>query len=78
MKSGSCEYCSRPGRKISNETDTEDVFVCNSCMKLLKSPETALPLIRGHLSILGRDKGKDYKKQLEKFMSMISEWHKRN
>lgn len=80
-KQAPCEYCSRPAPAIAEKGEPGvdiDVHVCEACMRLLKSPETALPLIRGHLSIEGRDAGPGFKEQLEKYMSMISTWHRRN
>lgn len=75
---GPCEYCSRDGNLISDKHQQIDVYVCHSCMNLLKNPRTALPLIRGHLSIEGRSHGPEHKKQLEKFMEMISKWGSKN
>lgn len=76
-KLGPCEYCSRSASIIDGANGVS-VYVCEGCLKLLKRPETALPLIRGHLSIEGRDKGPGYKKELNEFMEMISNWYKNN
>ena len=78
-KKGPCEYCSREGDKLEDEkgVSTEPVYVCKKCMVLLSKPETALPLIRGHLSFEVRE-GKISKKELDKFMEMIAGWGKLN
>lgn len=77
---GPCEFCSRPGDVISSADENdlkENVYTCKSCLKLLKNPATALPLIRGHLSINNRNYGPTFKNDIEKFMGMLSSW-KRN
>lgn len=75
---GPCEYCGRDSKAIYDESQNMSVHVCNACLNLLKNPETALPLIRGHLSIEGRSAGPGFKRQLDKFMEMIAEWHSKN
>lgn len=53
MTEGSCHFCTRPGPRRGGTEDglDGDLFVCGSCWKLLKRPETALPLLRGDASI---------------------------
>lgn len=76
---GPCEYCTRPGKQVAfQEPDGADIFLCAICQKLLKSPATALPLIRGHISILGRELGPNFQSQINKFMGKISDWGNRN
>ncbi len=79
-----CLYCSRTGvfRASKNESPdlTEDIYVCSACWSLLQNPATALPLIRGHLSItIGRRMPeKAFKKTLEQFMGTISKFKPSN
>lgn len=80
MSSDKCEYCERPAPVISRAEENEigeDVRVCGVCMNLLKDPATALPLIRGHLSIEGRHQGPHFRNRLEDFMGVISKWKTR-
>jgi hypothetical protein len=74
-----CIFCHKDG-KPRVEEGGEDVAVCDFCWKLLKDPKTALPLIRGHLSLTQR--GKSPAAQLEvrinQFMGKISNWKPRN
>lgn len=56
----------------------EDVFICPSCKKLLKKPETALPLIRGRITLEHRDEGTHMKRRINRFMEGISTWKPRN
>ena len=71
----SCTYCSRPSRK----QDGIDVEVCPECWKLLQNPITALPLIRGHLTMTLRGKMPDseLKMRIDEFMKFISIWQKK-
>ncbi len=50
---GPCEYCDLRGPRRSGVEDglKEDLHVCEYCWKLLQSPSTALPLLRGHLAL---------------------------
>jgi len=50
---GPCEYCKREGPRRAGPEDglKEDLHVCTYCWKLLQSPSTALPLLRGHLAL---------------------------
>ena len=67
-----CQYCSRPA-DIQVEKNT---FVCSVCWKLLQNPATALPLIRGHLTMTLRGKMPDaeLKRKIDMFMAMIGNW----
>ena len=67
-----CQYCSKP---TDIQVDT-NVFVCPICWKLLQDPITALPLIRGHLTLILRGKIPDneLKKKINTFMQMIGSW----
>jgi len=69
-----CLYCSRPAKQKGT-----DVAVCQACMVLLKNPATALPLIRGHLTMTLRGKlpEADLKIKIDSFMEMISSWNMR-
>lgn len=68
-----CMYCQKPGRVISEEND---VVVCDKCNELLKDPKTALPLIRGCLSLnlRGVMNEKAAQQAINKFMAEISTW----
>lgn len=67
-----CEYCSRPAQPRP-ELETG---VCNSCWQLLQNPATALPLIRGHLTVTLKGTVPDdvLKKRIDAFMQMIAGW----
>lgn len=67
---GSCEFCGRPGAKLAGVEDglESDFFACTGCRKLLSKPVTALPLIRGHLTLELR--GKMSKKRLDNMMQV--------
>lgn len=79
-----CMYCTRPAPKrvgaSENEQLNEDLHICDSCWELLKKPETALPFLRGHLSqsLRGQVPTSELKNQLNEFMGVISEFHKKN
>lgn len=50
MNSIICEYCQMPtGRQIG--TKEIQVFLCEKCELLLKDPDCAMRLLRGHLSM---------------------------
>lgn len=51
---GPCYFCSRSGKlriRADENPYSKDVHVCDQCWKLLQNPATALPLIRGDLSV---------------------------
>lgn len=73
-----CEYCLSSGDSIRLE-DGQEAFVCKRCWKLLQNPVTALPLIRGNItmSLRGKVPEKDLEKTVNSFMAKISTWKKR-
>jgi len=80
-KIGPCWFCSRRGDLIARKGEDkiqEDVFICLSCKKLLKKPETALPLIRGRITLEHRDGGASMKRKIDRFMEIISTWKPMN
>lgn len=80
MTKGSCHYCSKEGLRRAGEEDglSEDMFVCPGCWKLLSSPVTALPLIRGDLTLRSRSGSPAVGTGIEPFMEMIAGWKPRN
>ena len=84
MTTGPCNFCNRAGPiRVSvdeEESINEDIYVCNQCWKLLQNPATALPLIRGDLSISLRGKmPKAYlQKSIDAFIEKISEMKPKN
>lgn len=68
-----CDFCDSPGQDRG-----DDVCVCPSCWKLLQDPVTALPLIRGTVTMKLR--GTMPKDQLDRvvnrFMGEISRWRR--
>ncbi len=81
MTEGKCEYCSRPGPRRAGPEDgaPEDLFVCAPCWKLLQSPATAVPLLRGHVSLEMRGVVRPgaAEKLVSSFLSAISPWRPR-
>lgn len=78
---GPCWFCSRRGDLVARKGEDrirEDVFVCPACKKLLQRPETALPLIRGRITLEHRDEGARMKRRINRFMESISTWKPRN
>lgn len=75
---GPCEYCGRSGPWRAGPADglKEDMHVCAACWKLLQSPATALPLLRGHLSLEMRGvvKPKEAQAMIESFIGGVSGW----
>ena len=81
--SATCIFCFKPGKPrvgAEGQDFDEDVAVCDYCWKLLKDPKTALPLIRGHLSLTERGKkpAGQLEDQIDQFMGKISNWKPRN
>lgn len=77
-----CEYCNGPGELRAGKSDGLDreVYVCDSCWDLLKDPKTALPLLRGHITmhLKGKMPSDLLAKRVNKYMEMISAWKIRN
>jgi hypothetical protein len=78
-----CEYCGRSGELRISKGESginRDVFICKNCWGLLKDPRTALPLLRGHLTLSQREMANPEKseKLLNKFMGLISTWKPHN
>lgn len=73
-----CHFCSRPRSELrvrASETEAGvDLHSCDRCWDLLKSPATALPLIRGNLAISLRGKmpGEQARAALDKFMARLA------
>lgn len=68
-----CMYCGKPGTRRIEEADSS---VCGKCWKLLQNPATALPLIRGHLTLTLRGTVPEDKLKLhiDKFMEQLATW----
>jgi len=66
-----CNFCDQPGMDRGDE-----VCVCPACWALLQDPKTALPLIRGTVTMKMR--GQMPKERLDKvvneFMGMMASW----
>jgi hypothetical protein len=78
-----CEFCTSQGPirvKQGEGGVKQDVHICDRCWVLLQNPLTALPLIRGNLTLALRGKVSDktLEKQLNQFMGIISKWNKKN
>ena len=73
-----CMYCGNLG--TARVPGDEQSCVCDKCWKLLQNPVTALPLIRGHLTITLRGKIPPDKldEMIQKFMGSIASWQKKN
>jgi len=73
-----CLYCTRPGTLRVKEGESpevkENIYVCAACWRLLSNPATALPLIRGHLSLTeGRNiPEKEFKRLMDKYMEFLT------
>ena len=67
-----CQFCT----KSAEPREGLEVGVCSACWQLLRNPTTALPLIRGHLTLTLRGKVSDaeLKRQIDEFMGVISTW----
>lgn len=73
--SSTCYFCSFPGI-LRLEDRGVRTFICNGCWALLKKKETALPLIRGNLTLRLRGKIPPNKLEeiLNNYMGEISKW----
>ena len=81
---GKCEFCLNKAPLRIPKTEQimgieEDTYVCETCWKLMQNPRTALPLIRGHLtlSLRGTIPPKQLDKMINNFMEKISAWKPR-
>ena len=66
-----CEYCTNTGiPRLDDGTGA----VCRVCWSLLQRPETALPLLRGHLVGIHRGKMPEARLQeiIQNFMAKMS------
>jgi hypothetical protein len=73
---GKCHYCDSAGKeRIPGEDPT---YVCDGCWKILQDPKTALPFLRGHitLELRGKVPESQLKQQIEIFMGNISKWRR--
>ena len=72
---GTCMYCSRDGKNRLDDGE-EPSFVCSSCWAILKNPTTALPFIRGHLTLQlrGTVSEEELTKRMNLFMGKIAGW----
>lgn len=78
-----CEYCDKIGELRINSGEqgiNRDIYICDLCWRLLKNPRTALPLLRGHLTLSQRGIANPTynEKIINKFMSMVADWKPRN
>lgn len=82
MQDDGCMFCMKgpsPVRATAKETGSEDVRVCDSCWRLMKDPKTALPLMRGHLTLTLRGKGEpDLEKKIQSFMDLVKDFRPRS
>lgn len=74
---GICEYCKSvgPARIRAGEGGaSQDVFVCDQHWKILKDPKTALPFIRGVLTlkIRGSAPPSYLDRLINKYMEMLT------
>jgi hypothetical protein len=79
-----CMYCTRSGTlRVSKEESDQlvsDVHICDNCWRLLQNPSTALPLIRGHLTMtLGKTMPESkFNELMDNFMDMVSKFKPQN
>lgn len=75
MSAHGCEYCGKPGRDRLGDGKSS---VCDGCWRLLRDPRTALPLLRGHmtLSLRGKVPEAELKRKVDAFMSEVSKWRR--
>ncbi len=76
MTEGPCEYCGKNAPEFMKELE---VFLCGACKKLLANPATALPLIRGHLTLKlrGTIREETLKKWIDDYMNLLSSLKKK-
>jgi hypothetical protein len=78
-----CTYCDKLGElRVSADENVlkKDIFVCDLHWKILNDPKTALPFIRGMVTLKNRGKEDPdvLKKKIDKFMNDISSWKRRH
>jgi len=75
--SGKCSYCNKLGQKRID--DSESSCICDGCWKILKNPITALPFLRGHLTLelRGTMPERQLQDRINKFMEIVSKWKKK-
>lgn len=82
MKTGICEYCSTKNASLylGPPDVAQEVYVCSPCIRLLKNPVTALPLIRGNLTMKLRGTISEAKldEMLQSFMETVSKFKPKN
>jgi len=66
-----CSFCDHPGQDRG-----DDICVCLSCWNLLQDPKTALPLIRGTVTmkLRGQAPKATIDKMVNDFMGMVASW----
>ena len=73
-----CEYCDTDGVLRAGPADglEKQVYVCESCWKLLKDPKTALPLLRGHITmqLRGTVSSPNLDQWINDYMAIIANW----
>ena len=71
-----CMYCSAKGTERISEKEGGPIYTCNYCWIILQNPKTALPFLRGHLTLQLRGKmpSKELDAKINLFMKTISEW----
>ncbi len=73
---GPCEYCKRPGVRRAGPEDglQGEAFACKPCWELLKNPLTAVPLLRGHVSLEMRGvvEEREAEKLVQAFVGTVS------
>lgn len=78
---GTCEYCmNKTAPYLTPEKDGIEAFVCSKCVKLLKDPVTALPLIRGNLTmkLRGEIPADKLSEMVNRLMVELSKFRPRN
>jgi hypothetical protein len=73
-----CMFCLRgpaPVRATAEETGSDEARACDSCWKLMKDPRTALPLMRGHLTLTLRGSGDpELEERIQSFMDIVKDF----
>ena len=74
-----CKFCMNKGSlKVSSEESAskKNIYVCDSCWKLLQDPKTGLQLIRGQITLALRGIMPEplLNKMLQNYMEQISKW----